>query len=101
MKKVFLSHPMSGKSDAEIYSIRYEMREYIRKELNEDVEILSSYFNSGDKHPLVYLGKCLALMSKADVVLVHPDWKISRGCRVEVDAAMLYKIPHVIFMEEK
>ena len=99
MKTVFLSHPMAGKTDKGIFQIRHEMKNYIEDYLGEEVEIISSYMDLGDVHSLIYIGKCLELMSLADIVLVHPDWKISRGCRIEVDAAILYKIPHVIFMK--
>ena len=100
MKKIFLSHPMSGMKEKEIYQIRHEMKEYIEDYLGEEVEIIHSYLDLGDVHPLIYISKCLELMTLADIVLVHPDWEISRGCRIEVDSAILYKIPHVIFMKD-
>lgn len=96
--KLFLSHPMSGKSEEEILQIRKDMYKWISERLGDDLELIDSYLDLGDASPLMYIAKSIELLDQADIVLVHPDWVSSRGCRVEVDCALMYKVKHVIFM---
>ena len=96
--KLFLSHPMTGKSRQERLAIRTEMLEWAYKHYGPDLELIDTYLDLGDVGPLVYISKSIELLDQADMVLVHPDWVFSRGCKVEVDCALMYGIKHVIFM---
>lgn len=96
--KLFLSHPMTGKNRQEILKIRCEMLEWIYERYGANFELIDSYLDLGDVGPLIYISKSIELLDQADVVLVHPDWIFSRGCKLEVDAALMYGIKHVIFM---
>ena len=78
--KIFLSHPMTGKNRQEILKLRSEMLEWAYEHYGPDLELIDSYLDLGD------------------IVLVHPDWIFSRGCKLEVDAALMYRKKHVIFM---
>ena len=89
---------MTGKSRQEILAIRTEMLEWAYKQYGPDLELIDTYLDLGDVGPLVYISKSIELLDQADIVLVHPDWVFSRGCKVEVDCALMYGIKHVIFM---
>ena len=96
--KLFLSHPMTGKNRQEILKLRCEMLEWIYERYGANFELIDSYLDLGDVGPLIYISKSIELLDQADVVLVHPDWIFSRGCKLEVDAALMYGNKHVIFM---
>ena len=96
--KLFLSHPMTGKNRQEIFQLRCEMLEWIYERYGANFELIDSYLDLGDVGPLIYISKSIEQLDQADVVLVHPDWIFSRGCKLEVDAALMYGIKHVIFM---
>ena len=96
--KLFLSHPMTGKNRQEILKLRCEMLEWIYERYGANFELIDSYLDLGDVGPLIYISKSIELLDQADIVLVHPDWIFSRGCKVEVDCALMYRKKHVIFM---
>lgn len=96
--KLFLSHPMTGKNRQEILKMRCDMLEWAYKNLGPDLELIDSYLDLGDVGPLIYISKSIELLDQADIVLVHPDWIFSRGCKVEVDCALMYRKKHVIFL---
>ena len=97
--KIFLSHPMTGKNRQEILQLRSEMLEWAYEHIGPDLVLIDSYLDLGDVGPLIYISKSIELLDQADVVLVHPDWIFSRGCKVEVDCALLYGKHNVIFMK--
>ena len=100
--KIFLSHPMTGKSKEEILNLRKEMMEWAYNHIGptNNMIFIDSYLDLGDVGPLIYISKSIELLDQADIVLVHPDWIFSRGCKVEVDCALLYGKHNVIFMKE-
>lgn len=83
MKKLFISQPMRGRSDEEILKERESLIEKAKQKVNDEVEILDSYFSDYNGNALGFLGKSIELLSKADVALFGADWKSARGCRVE------------------
>lgn len=97
-KKLFLSHPMTGKTEEEILKLRTEMVMWAKLTIDNDLELIDSYLDLGDVSPLVYISKSIELLEQADIVLVHPDWIYSRGCKLEVEAALMYGNKNVIFM---
>lgn len=92
MKKIFISCPMRDKSDNEIINARKEILEKVKEYLNEDVEMIDSFFQSAphEAKPLWFLGKSLELLSTADVVVFGPDWDQYRGCKLENACAEAY-----------
>ena len=97
--KIFLSHPMTGKSKAEIENIRGEMMLWAYNHIAPDLELIDSYLDLGDVGPLVYISKSIELLDQADVILVHPNWIFSRGCKIEVECALMYGKHNVVFMK--
>lgn len=94
MKKLFISQPMRGKSDAEILREREKAVASAQKHLGEEVEVIDSFFRNApiDAKPLWFLGKSLELLSTADVVYFAKGWEEARGCRIENTCAIEYGI---------
>lgn len=91
---VFISQPMNGK---EIGQIEYEREEFIKdlkRYLGEDINVLDTIFHFTEDVPsLVYLGRSLEALAKADLAIFMDGWEEARGCRVEHEAAKYYSIP--------
>lgn len=96
--KLFLSHPVTGKSRQEVLQLRCEMLEWAYDIYGPDLELIDSYLDLGDVGPIIYITKSIELLDQADIVLVHPDWIYSRGCKIEVEVALMYGKKHVVFM---
>lgn len=94
MKRLFISQPMRGKTDAEILATRERAVESAKRNLQEDVEVIDSFFQNAPigAKPLWFLGKSLELLSTADVVYFAPGWEEARGCRIENQCALEYGI---------
>ena len=113
MNKVFLSLPMSGRTDEEIRNdiLRMEnlyLETFAKSEEAKDVTKFFENFTGSKKiysdeeiedikelpHPnLAYLGAAIAIMSVADEVLFAEDWDTARGCCVEYEVCCAYDIP--------
>lgn len=93
--KLFISHPMKGKTDEQILKERdiaiQEVKELVG---DDDVEIIDSFFKDAphDARPLWYLGKSLELLSTADVAYFAKDWDKYRGCKIEHICAIEYGV---------
>ena len=105
---IFLSLPMSGKSDEEIM----EDLTYMRKIIFENPEwfgaepLVTDNFSNGKdvenillmqrmnprNKALCFLGVAIAEMANCDAVLFHPNYKDARGCRVENHVAIEYNL---------
>ena len=93
MKKVFISQPMSDKTDEEIKTERENIIKDVTNVLGE-VEVIDSFFESAphDAKPLWFLGKSLELLSTADIAYFAKDWDKYRGCKIEHTCATEYGI---------
>ena len=94
MKKVFISQPMSNKTEAEICADRKKLMIMTKALFDEDIKIIDSYFpNVDEKEKLLQLlGKGIALMADADAVVFARGWQEYRGCRIEHSCALEYGI---------
>lgn len=94
MKKLFISQPMRGKSDAEILKEREKAVASAQELVGEEVEVIDSFFQNApvDAKPLWFLGKSLELLSTADVAYFAKGWEEARGCRIENICANEYGI---------
>lgn len=97
MKSVFISQPMRGKTGEEIRAEREKAVEVVKAVVNDEVEVLDSYFDDFDVdgNPLEYLAKSIALLAKADVAYFAKGWKDARGCRIEHICAVEYAIDRI------
>lgn len=94
MKKLFISQPMRGKTDAEILKEREKAIASAQRFLGEEVEVIDSFFQNApaEAKPLWFLGKSLELLSTADVAYFAKGWENARGCRIENTCAVEYGI---------
>lgn len=94
MKKLFISQPMKGKSDAEILAEREAAINSAEKRFNEPIEVIDSFFLGApiEAKPLWFLGKTLELLADADVACFAKGWEGARGCRLEHQCAIEYEI---------
>lgn len=91
---VFISQPMNGKKIEEIEWEREQFVEDLKKRLGEDINILDTIFHFAEDVPsLVYLGRSLEVLAKADLAVFMDGWENARGCRIEHNAAKDYGIP--------
>lgn len=91
---VFISQPMAGKENGQIEYEREELVKDLKKCFGEDINILDTIFHFTEDVPsLVYLGRSIEVLSKADVAMFMDGWENARGCRIEHDAAKDYGIP--------
>ena len=95
MKKLFISQPMKGKTDEEILKERLKAIKEAENVLNEQVEMIDSFFQSAPANvkPLWFLGKSLELLSNADIAYFADGWQNARGCKIEHECCLQYDIP--------
>lgn len=95
MKRLFISQPMRGKTNEEIEFERDKAIEAASKELNEDVEVIDSFFKDSPAltNPLLCLAKSLELLAAADIAYFANGWEQARSCRIERLCAEEYNIP--------
>lgn len=101
MKKLFISQPMKGKTNEEIEAERAKAVEEAKAVLNDDVEVIDSFFKVApvDAGPLWFLGKSIELLSVADAVYFAKDWDKYRGCKIEHSCAVEYGIKVIEYVE--
>lgn len=93
--KVFISQPMRDKTKAEIASERKQAEISLKERFpNEEIEIIDNYFENAPDgvKPLYFLAKSLELLSTADLAYFIGDWRIYRGCLIELNVALQYGI---------
>ena len=93
-KKIFISQPMSDKTNEEILSERASAVETLNKQFN-DIEVLDSFFKNvpHEAKPVWFLGEAIKVLSNADMALFLGDWRKYRGCRTEHLICKEYDIP--------
>lgn len=98
MKKIFISQPMNGKTNDEILSERKKAIEVAKSIVNDDVEVIDSFFKDAphDAKPLWFLGKSLELLSTADCAFFLSGWDKARGCLIEKECCDKYGIETII-----
>ena len=96
--RVFISQPMTGRSETEIVSERDAiMRLAQRQYPNEMPTEIASYFGPDNRFtPTESLGLDIQMLGRADVVYFAPGWEKARGCRVEHTVAKEYNIGKAI-----
>lgn len=99
--KIFLSLPMSGRTDKEIRDQIDEMEHIIIESgvfEGEKIEFIHNLDNNIDpsgcldlKHePLLYLGEAIRKMAFCDAIALGKGWADAHGCLIEYNVARLY-----------
>ncbi|WP_050636169.1 DUF4406 domain-containing protein [Candidatus Stoquefichus sp. SB1] len=94
MKKIFISQPMKGKSNEEIKKERELIINDIEAIMeDEQFVILDTVFEDfKGATPLKFLAKSLMVLADADYVYFAEGWEEARGCRIEHECALEYRI---------
>lgn len=97
MFKVFISQPMNGLSDGQIFKARTEAWRSIREEMGQDVHFVGSIIRDDvpsrvKNSPLWYLGGSIKLLAEADAAYFLDGWADSNECIIEHAACVLYGI---------
>lgn len=79
MKKLFIGQPMKGKTNEEIEAERAKAVEEAKAVLNDDVEVIDSFFK--------------------DAAYFAKDWDKYRGCKIEHSCAVEYGIKVIEYVE--
>lgn len=99
---VYISQPMSDRSEQEIIATREKIFGDYQVE-HPEATLLGSYMDQAElqrmpvykNQPVAMLGEALQMMADADVVLFAPGWEKYRGCRIEDRVATYYDIKKV------
>ena len=106
-KNIFISQPMSGKSEEEILATRQKEIEKIHQLFDADgveINIIASYIDDATrKHfkehvsddinwDIFWLSQSLERLAMADMIWLCEGWEYSKGCNVELECAMQYGI---------
>lgn len=107
MKLIFLSLPMSGRSDEEVLAEIEEMKKAVTVANlfdGEEVGFVHNFnynpyeYRPVDKEdvktePLLYLGYAIQQMAFCDAAIFSKDTPSARGCNAELNICMSYNIP--------
>ena len=106
-KNIFISQPMTGKSEEEILATRQKEIEKIHQLFDADgveINIIDSYIDDATrKHfkehvsddinwDIFWLSQSLERLAMADMIWLCEGWEYSKGCNVELECAMQYGI---------
>lgn len=104
-KNVFISQPMTGKSEEEILATRQKEIEKIHQLFDADgveINIIASYIDDATrKHfkehvsddinwDIFWLSQSLERLAMADMIWLCDGWEYSKGCNVELECAIQY-----------
>lgn len=91
--KVMISQPMNGRTEEQIQ----EERKRIVDNFNSmHIEVINTLFTEEAPEncniAVYYLGKSISAMKDVDAIYMCDNWREARGCRIEHQVAMEYKI---------
>lgn len=105
-KNIFISQPMSGKSEEEILATKQKEIEKIHqlasREDDIQVRIIDSYIDDAtrkrfEEHvsddinwDIYWLSQSLEKLAMADAIWLCEGWEYSKGCNVELECAIQY-----------
>lgn len=111
-KNIFISQPMTGKSEEEILATRQKEIEKIHQSFDADdveINIIASYIDDAtrknfEEHmgdaiddvcrafnwDIYWLSKSLQSLAMADMIWLCDGWEYSKGCNVELECAIQY-----------
>ena len=104
-KNIFISQPMTGKSEEEILATRQEAIDKIHQLASKDgeqVNIIDSYIDDATRNEfqgrmgdainwdIFWLSQSLERLAMANTIWLCDGWEYSKGCNVELSCAMQY-----------
>ena len=106
-KNVFISQPMTGKSEEEILATRQKEIDKIHQFFDADgveINIIDSYIDDAtrkrfEEHvsdninwDIFWLSQSLERLAMADMIWLCEGWEHSKGCKIEVECAIQYEL---------
>ena len=107
-KNIFISQPMTGKSEEEILATKQKeiekIHQFASKEDNTQVRIIDSYVDDAtrknfEEHAsddinwdIYWLSQSLQKLALADMIWLCDGWEYSNGCNIELECATRYGI---------
>lgn len=106
-KNIFISQPMTGKSEEEILATRQKAIDEIHQLASKDgveINIIASYIDDATrKHfkehvsddinwDIFWLSQSLERLAMADMIWLCDGWEYSNGCNIELECATRYGI---------
>ena len=107
-KNIFISQPMTGKSEEEILATKQKeiekIHQFASKEGNTQVRIIDSYVDDAtrknfEEHAsddinwdIYWLSQSLQKLALADIIWLCDGWEYSNGCNIELQCATRYGI---------
>ena len=90
--KVYISIPITGHDISDVEQRISRAKEALRALGHEPVSPLDPEVNNDRSKPYgVLLGNDIAALLTCDAVLLLDGWTASRGCNLEMEAALIYK----------
>lgn len=104
-KNVFISQPMTGKSEEEILATRRKEMDKVYQFANNNdmqVNVVDSYIEDDTRKSfqqwmpevinwdLYWLSQSLHRLALADVLWLCDGWEQSKGCKIELECAIQY-----------
>ena len=106
-KNIFISQPMTGKSEEEILETRQKEIDKIHQRFDADgveINIIASYIDDATrKHfkehvsddinwDIFWLSQSLERLAMADIIWLCDGWEYSNGCNIELECATRYGV---------
>lgn len=106
-KNIFISQPMTGKSEEEILATRQKEIDKIHQLFDADgveINIIASYIDDATrKHfkehvsddinwDIYWLSQSLQKLALADIIWLCDGWEYSNGCNIELECATRYGV---------
>ena len=104
-KNIFISQPMTEKSEKEILTTRQKAIDEIHQLASKDgeqVNIIDSYIDNATRNEfqgrmgdainwdIYWLSQSLQKLATANTIWLCDGWEHSKGCRIELSCAMQY-----------
>ena len=101
MKKLFISCPMKGRSEAQIRATMTQLHKIAEAVFGEELEVLDTYIQdtplSTNNEVLWHLGESIKKLSEADCFVGVYDYeKEFNGCYIENQTAKAFGIPSYV-----
>ena len=112
-KNIFISQPMTGKSEEEILETRQKEIDKIHQLASKDgeqVHIIDSYIDDATRNDfqrrmsdainwdIYWLSQSLQKLAMADMIWLCDGWEHSKGCNVELECAIQYGL-NIVYPE--
>ena len=106
-KNIFISQPMTGKSEEEILATRQKEIDKIHQLFDADgveINIIASYIDDATREhfkehvsddinwDIFWLSQSLERLAMADMIWLCDGWEYSNGCNIELECATRYGV---------